>query len=104
MKLGSLDELDRARRTVLDPPRQGANLIPGDVLWSDPSNKPGLSPNKDRGIGLLWGPNMTEEFLFKYQIKVSVQTKLVDDSILPVLIDACYCFFLACLCVFQDSV
>jgi serine/threonine-protein phosphatase 5 len=70
MKLGSLDELDRARRTVLDPPWNGANLIPGDVLWSDPSNKPGLSPNKDRGIGLLWGPDMTEEFLYKYQMKV----------------------------------
>lgn len=70
MKLGSLDELDKARRTVLDPPWQGANLIPGDVLWSDPSNKPGLSPNKDRGIGLLWGPDMTEEFLYKNQIKV----------------------------------
>lgn len=70
LKLGSLDELERARRTVLDPPWQGINLIPGDVLWSDPSNKPGLSPNNDRGIGLLWGPDMTEEFLSKYQIKV----------------------------------
>ncbi|KAF3331249.1 serine/threonine-protein phosphatase 7 [Carex littledalei] len=80
MKLGSFDELDRARRTVLDPPWQGANLIPGDVLWSDPSNKPGLSPNTDRGIGLLWGPDMTEEFLYKYQIKLIIRSHEGPDA------------------------
>ncbi|XP_068647276.1 serine/threonine-protein phosphatase 7-like isoform X2 [Aristolochia californica] len=70
LKLGSLEELSKARRSVLDPPWEGLNLIPGDVLWSDPSMKPGLSPNKDRGIGLLWGPNCTNEFLKKYHLKV----------------------------------
>ncbi|KAJ4811230.1 Serine/threonine-protein phosphatase [Rhynchospora pubera] len=80
MKLGSLDELARARRTVLDPPWQGANLIPGDVLWSDPSNKPGLSPNKERGIGLLWGPDMTEEFLYQYQIKLIIRSHEGPDA------------------------
>lgn len=68
--LGSLEELSRARRTVLDPPWEGLNLIPGDVLWSDPSMSPGLSPNKERGIGLLWGPDCTDEFLKKYNLKV----------------------------------
>lgn len=68
--LGSLEELSKARRTVLDPPWEGLNLIPGDVLWSDPSMSPGLSPNKERGIGLLWGPDCTEEFLKKYNLKV----------------------------------
>ncbi|KAG6470074.1 hypothetical protein ZIOFF_071126 [Zingiber officinale] len=34
LKLGSMEELSKARRTVLDPPWEGLNLIPGDVLWS----------------------------------------------------------------------
>lgn len=70
LKLGSMEELSKARRTVLDPPWEGLNLIPGDVLWSDPSLALGLSPNKERGIGLMWGPDCTEEFLKKNQFKV----------------------------------
>ncbi|KAK3410609.1 hypothetical protein EUGRSUZ_J02567 [Eucalyptus grandis] len=69
LSLGSLEELSKARRSVLDPPWEGLNLIPGDVLWSDPSMTPGLSPNTERGIGLLWGPDRTEEFLKRYQLK-----------------------------------
>ncbi|KAF2312532.1 hypothetical protein GH714_034982 [Hevea brasiliensis] len=71
LSLGSFEELSKARRSVLDPPWEGLNLIPGDVLWSDPTMKPGLSPNKERGIGLLWGPDCTEEFLKKFQLKVN---------------------------------
>ncbi|MED6194044.1 Serine/threonine-protein phosphatase 7 [Stylosanthes scabra] len=71
LTLGSLEELSKARRSVLDPPWEGPNLIPGDVLWSDPSKNPGLAPNKERGIGLLWGPDCTEEFLKKYQLKAT---------------------------------
>ncbi|KAM5547060.1 hypothetical protein ABKV19_001521 [Rosa sericea] len=72
--LGSLDELSKARRSVLDPPWEGLNLIPGDVLWSDPSMKPGLAPNKVRGIGLIWGPDCTEDFLKKFQLKIARRT------------------------------
>ncbi|CAN7100914.1 unnamed protein product, partial [Brassica rapa subsp. narinosa] len=71
LKLGTLEELMQARTSVLDPPWEGSNLIPGDILWSDPSLTPGLSPNEQRGIGLLWGPDYTEEFLKKYQLKVT---------------------------------
>jgi serine/threonine-protein phosphatase 5 len=70
LKLGSLDELLKARRTVLDPPWEGSNLIPGDVLWSDPSLEKGLSLNKERGIGLLWGPDITQQFLYTNNLKV----------------------------------
>lgn len=70
LSLGSLEDLSKARRSVLDPPWEGTNLIPGDVLWSDPSMRPGLAPNKERGIGLLWGPDCTDEFLKKYNLKV----------------------------------
>ncbi|VVA27594.1 PREDICTED: serine/threonine-phosphatase [Prunus dulcis] len=33
---------------ILDPPWEGPNVIPGDVLWSDPSISPGLSQNIER--------------------------------------------------------
>ncbi|XP_008799140.1 serine/threonine-protein phosphatase 7 [Phoenix dactylifera] len=80
LKLGSLEELQNARRTVLDPPWEGSNLIPGDVLWSDPSLKPGISPNEERGIGLLWGPDCTEEFLKKYNLKLIIRSHEGPDA------------------------
>ncbi|CAL5365999.1 unnamed protein product [Camellia sinensis] len=78
--LGSLEELSKARRSVLDPPWEGLNLIPGDVLWSDPSMSPGLSPNKERGIGLLWGPDCTDEFLKKFNLKCSGKAAGMDEG------------------------
>ncbi|OIW09610.1 hypothetical protein TanjilG_28209 [Lupinus angustifolius] len=80
LSLGSLEELAKARRSVLDPPWEGTNLIPGDVLWSDPSKSPGLAPNKERGIGLLWGPDCTEEFLKKYQLKLIIRSHEGPDA------------------------
>lgn len=80
LSLGSLEELSKARRSVLDPPWEGLNLIPGDVLWSDPSMHPGLSPNKERGIGLLWGPDCTEEFLKKYNLKLIIRSHEGPDA------------------------
>ncbi|KAK4261969.1 hypothetical protein QN277_027594 [Acacia crassicarpa] len=80
LSLGSLEELSKARRSVLDPPWEGSNLIPGDVLWSDPSKNPGLAPNKERGIGLLWGPDCTEEFLKKYQLKFIIRSHEGPDA------------------------
>lgn len=78
LTLGSFEELSKARRSVLDPPWEGLNLIPGDVLWSDPSMKYGLSPNKERGIGLLWGPDCTEDFLKKFDLKVLTKSKILS--------------------------
>lgn len=60
MKLGFLDELLKARRTFLDLSWEGPNLIPRDVFWSNPSLQMGLLPNKERGIGLLWGLYITQ--------------------------------------------
>ncbi|KZV58157.1 serine/threonine-protein phosphatase 7 [Dorcoceras hygrometricum] len=78
--LGSLEELAKARRSFLDPPWEGSNLIPGDVLWSDPSMSPGLSPNTERGIGLLWGPDCTEEFLKKFNLKLIIRSHEGPDA------------------------
>uniref|UniRef100_A0A2P2JV86 Serine/threonine-protein phosphatase n=1 Tax=Rhizophora mucronata TaxID=61149 RepID=A0A2P2JV86_RHIMU len=80
LSLGSFEELSKARRSVLDPPWEGLNLIPGDVLWSDPTMKPGLSPNKERGIGLLWGPDCTEEFLKRFHLKLIIRSHEGPDA------------------------
>ncbi|KAK9713391.1 hypothetical protein RND81_06G024400 [Saponaria officinalis] len=80
LSLGSFEELSKARRAVLDPPWQGANLIPGDVLWSDPSMNPGLSPNSERGIGLLWGPDCTESFMKKFDLKLIIRSHEGPDA------------------------
>ncbi|KAL9241500.1 hypothetical protein vseg_015608 [Gypsophila vaccaria] len=80
LTLGSFDELLKARRAVLDPPWQGPNLIPGDVLWSDPSMSPGLSPNSERGIGLLWGPDCTEAFMKKFNLKLIIRSHEGPDA------------------------
>uniref|UniRef100_A0ACD6AI44 Uncharacterized protein n=1 Tax=Avena sativa TaxID=4498 RepID=A0ACD6AI44_AVESA len=80
LKLGSLDELLKARRTVLDPPWEGSNLIPGDVLWSDPSMDKGLSLNKERGIGLLWGPDITQQFLYTNNLKLITRSHEGPDA------------------------
>ena len=86
IRLGSLDELLKARRTVLDPPYEGQNLIPGDVLWSDPSLQMGLSPNQERGIGLLWGPDITQQFLRTNNLKV----RCVSFIVVPVTFKSCW--------------
>ncbi|CAK9140960.1 unnamed protein product [Ilex paraguariensis] len=80
LSLGSLEELSKARRSVLDPPWEGVNLIPGDVLWSDPSMNPGLSPNKERGIGLLWGPDCTDKFLKEFNLKLIIRSHEGPDA------------------------
>ncbi|KAI5319952.1 hypothetical protein L3X38_039660 [Prunus dulcis] len=80
LSIGSFEELNKARRSVLDPPWEGSNLIPGDVLWSDPSMTPGLSPNKERGIGLLWGPDCTDNFLKKFQLKLIIRSHEGPDA------------------------
>ncbi|KAH9662196.1 serine/threonine-protein phosphatase 7 [Citrus sinensis] len=73
----------KARRSVLDPPwnpQLSSNLIPGDLLWSDPSMKLGLSENTERGIGLLWGPDSTEEFLKKFSLKLIIRSHEGPDA------------------------
>ncbi|KAI5311151.1 hypothetical protein L3X38_045501 [Prunus dulcis] len=80
LSLGSIEDLNKARRSVLDPPYEGSNLIPGDVMWSDPSMSPGLSPNTERGIGLLWGPDCTESFLKTFQLKLIIRSHEGPDA------------------------
>ncbi|KAJ7950449.1 Serine/threonine-protein phosphatase [Quillaja saponaria] len=80
LSLGSLEELLKARRLLPDPPSEGPNFILGDVLWSDPLATPSLSSNKKRGVGLFWGPNCTEEFLEKHNLKLIIRSHEGPDA------------------------
>ena len=35
-------------------------MVAADVLWSDPVADPGLKVNEARGVGLTFGPDVTQ--------------------------------------------
>ena len=38
----------------------GKSVVATDVMWSDPAPEPGLVENEARGVGLLFGPDITQ--------------------------------------------
>jgi hypothetical protein len=46
----------------------------------------GLSPNQERGIGLLWGPDITQQFLRANNLKV----RCVSFIVVPVTFESCW--------------
>ncbi|KAL6765533.1 Metallo-dependent phosphatase-like protein [Haematococcus lacustris] len=63
VQLGSLEGLRRASKGGMDPDGLGTSMVASDVLWSDPVMEPGLHPNLARGVGLVYGPDMSQAFL-----------------------------------------
>ncbi|XP_074048798.1 serine/threonine-protein phosphatase with EF-hands 1 isoform X2 [Macrotis lagotis] len=45
-----------------------------NILWSDPRNKKGCSPNTSRGGGCYFGPDVTETILKKYALKMIIRS------------------------------
>ena len=42
-------------------------MVAADVLWSDPVMEPGIQENVQRGVGLTFGPDITQVLcLFLY--------------------------------------
>lgn len=58
--LGGLNDLRRCSKGGLDPAGIGAGRLATDVLWSDPVMEEGFKENDARGIGMIFGPDMTE--------------------------------------------
>lgn len=44
----------------MDPSGLGSSKLAADILWSDPGKESGLRENDERGIGLVFGPDVTE--------------------------------------------
>ncbi|XP_059479366.1 serine/threonine-protein phosphatase rdgC isoform X2 [Neocloeon triangulifer] len=45
-----------------------------DVLWSDPQAAEGCSPNTLRGAGTYFGPDVTDEFLTRHNLRLLVRS------------------------------
>lgn len=55
-----MEDLARATKGGMDPNGLGASRLASDVLWSDPVGDPGFQPNVARGVGMCFGPDITE--------------------------------------------
>ncbi|KAG4978863.1 hypothetical protein JHK86_038337 [Glycine max] len=78
--LGSLAELSEVKRSFVDCPYEGPNILLSDVLWSRPSNRDGLRDNTGQKLGLLWGPDCTEAFLKQYNLKLIIRSHEGPDA------------------------
>ncbi|XP_071069297.1 serine/threonine-protein phosphatase with EF-hands 1 [Dasypus novemcinctus] len=45
-----------------------------DILWSDPRSQRGCFPNKSRGGGCYFGPDITSKVLSKYHLKMLIRS------------------------------
>lgn len=57
-----------------------AQLLPSDVTWSDPSPQPGHRPNQQRGIGTLFGPDVTQAFMSANGLRLVVRSHEGPDA------------------------
>jgi serine/threonine-protein phosphatase 5 len=80
MPLGRLDDLRRSGKGGLDPSGLGASRLATDVLWSDPMTTPGFEENTGRGIGLVFGPDVTERFLRENDLKLILRSHEGPDA------------------------
>jgi serine/threonine-protein phosphatase 5 len=78
--LGSLDDLRLGTKGGLDATGQGQSQLAADVLWSDPSREPGFEENYARGIGMVFGPEKTEEFLRNNGLKLVIRSHEGPDA------------------------
>lgn len=80
LKIGSLQDLRAAGKGGLDPNGAGKSVIATDVLWSDPAPEPGLVENEARGVGLLFGPDVTQAFLEANKLKLIIRSHEGPDA------------------------
>ncbi|KAK9867191.1 hypothetical protein WJX84_006772 [Apatococcus fuscideae] len=79
-ELGNLSDLRGASKGGLDPNGLGAAGIAADVLWSDPVADPGLELNEQRGVGTVFGPDITEQFLAQNNLKLILRSHEGPDA------------------------
>mmetsp|Transcript_24890 Transcript_24890/g.32425 ORF Transcript_24890/g.32425 Transcript_24890/m.32425 type:complete len:497 (-) Transcript_24890:92-1582(-) len=70
--LSDINKLDRVR----EPPESGLMC---DLMWADPQAARGRAPSK-RGVGLSFGPDVTDNFLDTNDLKLVVRSHEVRDQ------------------------
>ncbi|XP_012258338.1 serine/threonine-protein phosphatase 5 [Athalia rosae] len=70
--LAEIREIDRNRQ----PPEEGLMC---ELLWSDPQPQPGRAPSK-RGVGVQFGPDVTQKFLELNNLDYIVRSHEVKDN------------------------
>ncbi|EFN58373.1 hypothetical protein CHLNCDRAFT_20762 [Chlorella variabilis] len=78
--LGTLEDLARATKGGMDPNGLGASRLASDVLWSDPVGDPGFQPNVARGVGMCFGPDITERFLNQNGLRLVLRSHEGPDA------------------------
>jgi len=71
----TLDDIRKLNRNM-EPPDSG---IMSELLWSDPQPFPGRAPSK-RGVGVAFGPDVTERFLKNNNLSLIVRSHEVKDE------------------------
>lgn len=78
--LGSLADLRTASKGGMDPSGQGSTVVAADVMWSDPSAEPGLHMNDSRGVGVVFGADITEQFLKENGLQLVIRSHEGPDA------------------------
>jgi len=71
----TIDDIRKLDRNM-EPPDSG---LMSELLWSDPQPFPGRAPSK-RGVGLAFGPDVTEKFLKLNNLSLIVRSHEVKDE------------------------
>lgn len=71
----TLDDIGKIDRNK-EPPEDGEMC---EILWSDPAMTPGRGPSQ-RGIGVAFGPDVTEKFLSDNNLKLIVRSHEVKEN------------------------
>ncbi|PON96172.1 Serine/threonine-specific protein phosphatase/bis(5-nucleosyl)-tetraphosphatase [Trema orientale] len=79
VELGSVEDLRKVNRYLIDAPNGGPNVQLGDVLWSNPIKEDGLFEIAE-GMGLSWGPDCTESFLKQSNLKLIIRSHEGPDA------------------------
>ncbi len=72
MTLSEIEDIDRDR----EPPDEGPMV---ELLWSDPIAVRGRQPSK-RGVGVMFGPDVTEDFLKTNGLKMVVRSHEMQEE------------------------
>ncbi|KAF6259550.1 Metallo-dependent phosphatase-like protein [Scenedesmus sp. NREL 46B-D3] len=82
LELGTLADLKAAGKGGVDPDPDHslAQLIASDLVWSDPSPVPGMEHNELRGVGRVFGPDVTERFLSQNGVCLIIRSHEGPDA------------------------